>query len=65
MRVAVRAKFEQHEELAAKLLSTGNSKLIEKTSGDYYWGCGTNGTGKNMLGVILMQVREELRASRA
>jgi hypothetical protein len=62
MREAVRAKFEQHSEIAERLLSTGDAKLIEKTTGDHYWGCGTNGTGRNMLGVILMEVREALRA---
>jgi N-glycosidase YbiA len=35
---------------------------VEKTTGDYYWGCGTNGTGKNMLGKILMETRDILRA---
>lgn len=24
--------------------------IIEKTTNDYYWGCGKNGSGKNMLG---------------
>jgi len=36
-------------------------ELIEQTSTDYYWGCGTNGTGKNMLGKILMQVRDLMK----
>jgi ribA/ribD-fused uncharacterized protein len=65
MREAVRAKFAQHREIAERLLSTGETKLVEKTSGDHYWGCGASGDGKNMLGVILMEVRAELRASRA
>ncbi len=34
---------------------------MENTSHDYYWGCGKNGGGKNMLGRILMEVRDELR----
>ena len=29
--------------------------------GDYYWGCGKDGSGKNRLGAILEQVREQLR----
>ena len=61
MRVAVRAKFNQHAGLGKLLLSTGDEELVEATSSDYYWGCGTNGGGKNMLGKILMEVRAELR----
>jgi ribA/ribD-fused uncharacterized protein len=62
MRKAVLAKFQQHPDLAAQLVATGGAKLVEKTTGDYYWGCGSSGAGKNMLGVILMEVREVLAA---
>lgn len=57
----VRAKFTQNEELKEKLIATGNEELIEGNAwNDTYWGvCG--GKGKNMLGKILMKVREELR----
>ena len=61
MRRAVRRKFETHADIRAVLLGTGDEELIEATSGDYYWGCGTNGTGKNMLGQILMELRTALR----
>ncbi|KAB8141138.1 NADAR family protein [Chloroflexia bacterium SDU3-3] len=61
MRAAVRQKFTEHEDIRAVLLATGDEELVEQTSGDYYWGCGTDGTGKNMLGKILMEVRAELR----
>jgi ribA/ribD-fused uncharacterized protein len=61
MRRAVRRKFETHDAIRAVLLGTGDEDLIEATSGDYYWGCGTNGTGRNMLGQILMEVRALLR----
>jgi N-glycosidase YbiA len=63
MRTAVLAKFTQHEDLRVLLLSTGNSKLVEHTENDDYWGDGGDGSGKNMLGRILMQVRESLRLS--
>ena len=63
MRAAVLAKFTQHAELRALLLSTGDAKLVEHTENDYYWGDGGDGSGKNMLGRILMQVRESLRLS--
>jgi N-glycosidase YbiA len=62
MREAVLKKFETHEDIREILLSTASEDLIEKTSGDYYWGCGSNGAGKNMLGKILMETRELLRA---
>jgi N-glycosidase YbiA len=61
MREAVRRKFEANPGIREVLLSTGDAELVEKTTGDYYWGCGTDGTGKNMLGKILMEVRGELR----
>lgn len=61
MLVAVRAKFLQHEDLRTILLATGDAKLVEHTEHDRYWGDGGDGSGKNMLGQILMQVRVELR----
>lgn len=58
---AVLAKFKAHPDLRQLLLSTGTEEIIEKTTRDHYWGCGTDGTGKNILGKTLMRVREELR----
>lgn len=60
MRVVVREKF-RNGVLRECLLSTGNKLLIEDSPIDYYWGIGRSGTGKNMLGVILMELRSELR----
>lgn len=62
---AVRAKFTQHDNLREVLLGTGDAKLVEHTEKDGYWGDGGDGSGKNRLGQILMQVREELRAEKA
>jgi N-glycosidase YbiA len=64
MRTAVLAKFTQHANLQALLLSTGDTKLVEHTENDNYWGDGGDGSGKNMLGHILMQVRKLLRNTR-
>ena len=61
MRTAVLAKFSQHHEIREILLSTGDAQLVEHTTNDRYWGDGGDGSGKNMLGQILMSVREELR----
>ena len=61
MRTAVRAKFTQHADLRAVLLSTGEAYLVERTRNDRYWGDGGDGSGRNMLGRILMEIRGELR----
>ncbi len=61
MRRAVRAKFDAHADIRAVLLGTGEEYLIENALSDYYWGCGADRTGKNMLGRILMETRDALR----
>ena len=61
MREAVRAKFTQHVELREKLLGTGGARIAEHTARDSFWGDGGDGSGRNWLGRILMEVREELR----
>lgn len=63
MEEIVRAKFNQHPELAGRLLATGDKQLIEgNTWGDTCWGVDTRtGQGENHLGKILMKIREELR----
>ena len=58
---ALMAKFTQHKDIREILLSTGEAKLIEHTKNDTYWADGGDGRGKNMLGVLLMKVRKELR----
>jgi ribA/ribD-fused uncharacterized protein len=61
MREAVLEKFTAHPDIRAMLLATGDEPLVEQTSHDYYWGCGTDGSGRNMLGHILVEVRSALR----
>ncbi len=61
MRKAVLRKFETHDAIRAILLATGDAEIIENASNDYYWGCGADGSGRNMLGQILMQARQILR----
>ena len=63
MRKAVYAKFSQNIDLRNILLNTNSEYIVENTSNDYYWGCGSNGSGKNMLGIILMEIREQLKLS--
>lgn len=62
---AVKAKFTQYADLRGLLLATGDANILEHTDRDDYWGDGGDGSGKNMLGRILMRVREELRARSA
>jgi N-glycosidase YbiA len=63
MREAVRAKFQQHPELRETLLATGDATIVEHTQNDRYWGDGGDGSGKNMLGRILTEIRAELRGA--
>lgn len=63
MRAVLRAKFTQHADLRDLLLSTGKAQLIETATVDNevnrLWG-EVNGVGRNMLGVMLMELRAEL-----
>jgi len=61
MRRGVLQKFETHADIREVLLSTGDEEIVENSPSDYYWGCGKDGSGKNRLGLILMEVREMLR----
>ena len=57
MKRAIMRKFEAHDKIRGLLLETGDNELVEDAPRDYYWGRGADGTGKNMLGKILMEVR--------
>ena len=65
MLTGLRLKF-QNQELRDKLIATGNRELVEGNYWhDNYWGNCTcqkcaNIPGQNMLGKLLMQVREEI-----
>lgn len=63
MREALRAKFTQHEDLKEILLETNDAMLVEHTGNDHYWGDGGDGSGKNMLGKLLMELRETLKSA--
>ena len=62
MRAVLRAKFEQHADLKALLLSTGEARLVEagtvNNAVNRLWG-EVEGKGQNMLGVMLMELRSE------
>lgn len=59
MEAALLAKFSQNEDLLKVLLDTTEELVYSST--DNYWGIGGDARGKNMLGRLLMQVRENLR----
>lgn len=58
---ALIAKMEQHPNIKKLLLSTGDEVLVEHTVNDSYWGDGGDGSGKNRLGGLLMELRSQLR----
>ena len=43
------------------LLSTKKLKLVEHTKRDTYWGDGEDGSGKNMLGILLTKLRDDIK----
>ena len=61
MHKALLKKFETHGEIREILLATDGEEIVENAPGDFYWGCGADGSGKNRLGVLLMEVRNVLR----
>ena len=61
MKAALLAKFRQNKDIREILLSTGDVQLVEHTKNDRYWGDGGDGSGKNKLGLLLMEIREKLR----
>lgn len=61
MKECCMAKFLQHPELRKLLMETGDEVLMEDSPVDWYWGIGKDGTGQNVLGQVLMEIREELK----
>ncbi|MEC6815012.1 GTP cyclohydrolase II RibA [Photobacterium toruni] len=64
MSQALTAKFTQHPDLKALLLSTQQRNIAEHTHNDSYWGDAGDGTGLNRLGELLIQLRSQLRDSK-
>ena len=60
MLYALRKKF-THPKMQNILFRTRKRHLYEDSPFDSYWGIGRNRKGKNRLGELLMQVREELQ----
>ena len=64
MRKALFAKFTRSKYLRDRLLETGDRELVERSPYDSFWGDGGNGTGRNWLGRLLMELRTKLRGKR-
>lgn len=47
--------------LKKRLFETGQMEIIEASRDDNFWGVTPDGRGENMMGKIIMQVRDELR----
>lgn len=62
MRIAVFTKISSYPEIRDLLMGTGEAMIIEDSPYDSYWGSGADGTGRNMLGKILMEARSILKA---
>jgi ribA/ribD-fused uncharacterized protein len=54
-------KYTQNAELSKLLLDTGDEEIEENAPWDSFWGSGKDGLGKNMMGQLLMMVREMIR----
>ncbi len=61
MEEIVRAKMHQNQDAQDCLLKTGAKTIKENSPWDSFWGIGQDGTGKNVMGTILMKIRSEIR----
>lgn len=61
---ALVAKYTQHQSLKELLLSTGKAPIIEHTKRDKYWGDAGDGSGKNKLGKMLVDIRSKIQSGK-
>lgn len=59
MKEILRCKIDQHPYVLEKLLKSGDRIIIEDSWRDSEWGWGEGKDGKNLLGNIWMELREE------
>ncbi|EEH58146.1 uncharacterized protein MICPUCDRAFT_15833 [Micromonas pusilla CCMP1545] len=60
MRAALRAKLSRHDAPRALLVGTKGKDVLEDSPHDAIWGVGRDGGGGNLLGKMLMELRDEL-----
>lgn len=58
MEEVLRAKSAQHETVRDTLKRSGNRRIVENSPVDRFWGCGPDGGGKNMMGLLWMKIRD-------
>jgi len=58
---AVYTTCRAHPEVAQVLLGSGESKILENSQYDYYWGCGRDRLAENTYGKVLMDVRAKIK----
>ena len=56
----VLAKVYQNEDFKTNLIESGFRPIIHHTKKDKFWGDGPENNGLNILGKILMKIREKL-----
>lgn len=64
MRQVLAAKFSQNPSLRRALVRTVPAELVEDSPRDLFWGSGRDGSGRNTLGRLLMELRETLLGDR-
>ena len=62
MKIVMLAKFTQNLDAQKLLLATGDKLLVEANPVDSFWAAGADGNGTNHTGLLLMEVRSELKA---
>lgn len=55
------AKYFHNKDLRKLLIDTKDAYLFENSPFDYIWGVGKKGTGQNLLGKVLMDIRKYYR----
>lgn len=60
MKEIIAAKARQHEDVQKALQDSGDLLLAENSPIDSFWGVGSDGRGRNELGRIWMEIREEI-----
>jgi N-glycosidase YbiA len=61
MREIIKAKLDQHQDVKNMLLETGEATIKKNYDDDWFWGIGADGSGQNIMGKILMELRSELK----
>ena len=62
MRYLLRTKKDSCNEFVESLMKTGNRKIVHNVASSK-WGAGKDGAGENVFGMLLMELRDELRSS--